>query len=257
MLKQKSITALRTFSLAAWLLLDATWALAVGDGARAQHQERAQRLRHQALERATGVRISTPESVPQFYRDIVGDQFGPDLGDGNFLQTGQGIIRLLTFVSFDIPVESPCEYMIQNQFSRLFVFRQRAGTNFQRQRPPSGEEESDPPPANPSNSLQEPGELVDKGGGRFGSYDIPGPRVFTAGGVIPADVMNDRFRLIFRVEITCSEDGRVVKRFYWMIEITLPYDNGVLEFEETTSSVRQISSVEYDNAEMLFGQNHE
>ncbi|MFQ5570974.1 MAG: hypothetical protein ACE5G0_14945 [Rhodothermales bacterium] len=233
------------------------------DDLRQRHRERAKKLKQKALEEATGVRVTTP-TPPVFFRQILRDLFVRDLGNGLFLWDFE-TRTVSTYVRFSIPVANPCPTMIQMQYVKSFRFIRRTGTNYQRQQPPagpSGAEKPDPPPATAGNGVQDPGELVSEGGGRFTSYDPPGSPIYDGQNgrpAMPANVTADRYRLVFRVEVQCkggSRDGEVVKRFYWTIEWTIPYAGGTPQVQNATSSVRQISSKEYDNAERLFGQSH-
>ena len=265
MYSRRLSNALVVSVLVTLMLMNTMWCQDDEDEKRRKHEEQAQRLRQQALEKSTGVRIFIPDQVPKFFADILSDagETWKDLGGGRFLWRIGGQIRFVTFVYFDITVENPCDYMIQNQRVKTYRFIKGEGTNFERNytvAPHSSKGDPDPPPNDPKNNTQDPGELVDRGNGHFESYDTPGISYFCPASSpqkMPAYVTADRFRFVFRAEITCPKTGRVLKRFYWMIEITVYYKNGKPLPDQSTSSVKLISANEFENADEIFGKDHQ
>lgn len=205
----------------------------------------------------SGVTVSTPAEVPQAYKDKLGDLFLDDLGGGAFTQNWQVSKdpkdlrkRFHLFVKFDIDLPS-CRQVGLRQWVKVYRFIKQSGPKYRRQKKPDGSEQTDNPPKDKDNNFQAPGEVYPSPGGGFNSYDIPG---MGTGSGMPDSVTGDRIRMVFKTIVRCNPGPS--KTFYWMVELTIPYQDGLPRPESGSGSAKQISEKDYKNAAKSFGQDH-
>ncbi len=250
--KKRGIHILFLFIL--FLLFSVGTLFALSPKAKQIHEKGAKKLKEKAINQASGVKITTPDPIPEKFRKIVGDRFKEDFGEGKFNLVTETTNRYLLYLNFDFSLETECTTLAVRETSKTFRFLKGPPGTFQRIRPPSGKPEPGNPPSNPGDSDQDPGE-IEGGPGNYNFYDIPGPGYFPRG--MPRNVSEDKWRLVNKYEIYCVEHEDVLLTFYITAEFVIVYKDGVPNLKASRATVRPITENDYEKAADLYGQDHE